>query len=280
MRAGRLAASLLSAALLLVGCAQPRALTSDEINADPAIARAVLHVLPLFATASITPDGELEGTIASVILLPNGRGLTAAHSAVGKGFLHASDPEASTIRLTVDGEPRAYTMSALGLIGSRSREIVVADEGDAENHALDWALLEIDWEGMPEGAPVTELDTPTPGETVYLVGYPSRYLPDGWDAGMPRPDWPTPEDSGWLYPPATVLAGRALPHHDRWGLQVELPGVGSLDLFGLSGGAAFVRNDDRMALVGVVSRSKWNPLSRTVVLAPVPNQAREAIESP
>jgi|GEM_PF-2060596 len=277
--AGRAVAGLLFATLLLVGCAQPRALSGDEVHADPALARAVRHVLPMFTTKAVRSGGELHGSIASVILLPDGRALTAAHSAQDKGFTHADDTDANTIRVSVDGQTQAYVMSSIGLIGSRTRAVTIADEGDADHHALDWALLDIGWDGPPEGSPVTELDTPTPGEPVYLVGYPGRYLPDGWDKGIPRPDWPTPEDSAWTYPPASVFVGRALPHHDRWGLLVELPGVGSLDLFGLSGGAAFVRNDDRMALVGLVSRSKWTPLSRHVVLAPIPDVARETIES-
>jgi len=256
--------------LLVGGCAQPRALSDREVHSDAALSEAARHVVPMFTANAYGDDGMLSGDIASIVVLPGGRGLTAAHCIEDEDFRRADDPDSNTIELTIDGETHRFVMSSLGLVGSRTRSIVIEAEGDADDHARDWAVLAIDWEGAPEGEPVREVATPAAGEVVYLVGYPSAYLPAGWDRGIPYPDRPTPTDSDWAFPEPTVIVGRMAPPNRDWGMVVDLPGMGGMDLAGLSGGGAFVRRGDRMALIGLVTRAHWSPLFRSVVLAPIP----------
>lgn len=262
----------LVALTLLAGCRAPRALDTHAVLADPALGRAVRAVVPLITEPpgsgpTSAPDGLLHVGVSSALVLRTDLLLTAAHSVTGR-----------TID-TPDG--------GLALIGERTRGARVVSRGSPARRgwaflargiaaADDWALVAIDTPMQPETGVVCAFTEPVPGERCLVVGFPTGYLPDGWDHGVPNPG--RVSSARWT-PPVPIVIEGVVTRVEAHACAVRVRGRRPA-LDGMSGGGAFVRRGNGWRPIGVLATGTVGLTGQELGIVRPPDAALGAAADP
>ncbi|MEM9372203.1 MAG: trypsin-like peptidase domain-containing protein [Planctomycetota bacterium] len=264
----------LVASVCSLGCASGlRPLDAEIVTSDPALLEATRSVsmmvsIPEMSGSRVRGSRRFTIKLSSLIFVGDDLALTAAHSVVGRPI---DDPEASG-------------WSSRVLVGWRTMQARVLERGDPEHIQGEWALVQL--EGMREGdasdddgVPVPALATPVVGERCVLIGYPQRYLRDGWHRGAPRLRSPTPDDATWRPPMPLVFEGRITGvNTPDGGHRVAISTEGE-ELGGLSGGGAFVLRGGAWHLIGPIAHDEQWVWKREIGVTVLPPRVRSLISS-
>ena len=263
--------ALSALAIVQPGCSSAfRPLEADIVNTDPALLDAIRSVMVMITVPEERGQrirGSVSAKISTVVIIADDRALTAAHCVVGRRMD------------TVTPEQRAPK----ALIGWRTIPARVLDRGDPETIQGEWAVLELEnlREGRDrtdDGVPVAEIAQPVLGERCLLIGYPARYLPTGWQQGMPDLWRRTPPDSPWRPPVPLVFEGRITGVATKTGHRVAISTKGD-DLGGLSGGGVFVLREGVWKLIGPVAHDQQWLWKREIGVPILPPRVLEVVSS-